>query len=164
MPATHNHQNSREFPVLIKQGIELFKILYSILTDERRCLEENRFKDLKAISVKKEACLSKISRHEHHIQQLCEQYDIEYNAEAVDQLLLISGDSEHHHVENIQDYKTRLSQCNDLNNINGRIIHRSRLNAASLLELLKGAAKQEQTYSVKGKKNTEGLHRSIAKA
>lgn len=164
MPATHNHRNNREFPVLIKKGIELFEMLYSILTDERLCLEENRFKDLKAISVKKEACLSKISRHEHHIQQLCEQHDIEYNAEAVDQLLLISGDSEHHQVEIIQAYKTRLSQCNDLNNINGRIIHRSRLNAASLLELLKGAAKQEQTYSVKGKKNTEGLHRSIAKA
>ena len=165
MTATHNQRNSREFSVLIEKGIELFEVLYSILTEERRCLEENRFKDIKAISVKKEACLSRISRHEHHIQQLCEQHDIEYNAGAVDQLLLISGDSAHHQqIENILNYKTRLSQCDDLNNINGRIIHRSRLNAASLLELLKGAAKQEQTYSIKGKKDTEGRHRSIAKA
>ena len=150
---------------LISKGIELFDALHSILTQERGYLEENRFKDIETISVKKKSCLSKISQHEQCIQQLCEQYDIQYDASAIDQLLLLFRNAEHHQtIESIQRYKARLSQCDDLNNINGRIIHRSRLNAASLLALLKGAAKQEQTYSIKGKKDTKGMHRPIAKA
>ena len=164
MSAAHMQANLA-FSALIKKGIELFDTLHSILTQERCGLEENRFKDIEAISVKKQSCLSKISQHEQDIQQLCEQYDIQYNDTAIDQLLLISGNSKHHQtIESIQRYKARLSQCDDLNNINGRIIHRSRLNAASLLALLKGAAKQEQTYSIKGKKDTKGMHRPIAKA
>lgn len=57
-----------------------------------------------------------------------------------------------------------LQHCTDLTNINGAIVHRSKLNNRHLLDILQGKTSQPGVYDQRGDASTTSDTRAIAKA
>ncbi|MCB1649121.1 MAG: flagellar protein FlgN [Pseudomonadales bacterium] len=63
-----------------------------------------------------------------------------------------------------QKLLTSLQHCTDLSNINGAIVHRSKLNNRHLLDILQGKTSQPGVYDQRGDASTTSDTRAIARA
>jgi flagella synthesis protein FlgN len=160
-----NSQEAAQVSAQLNAGITLFQTLKEILALERKHLEERDFTSFQAVTPKKASCLTDISRHEDEFNQLLESLHIELGDKTIDRLIeKYAPHQDTAFSEAAIQYRSLLGECDDLNTINGRIIQRSQVNANNLLDLIKGAVKQNQTYSRNGKTQTEGGKHPIAKA
>jgi len=163
-PAT-SHHDAEQVSTQLNNGITLFQTLKEILAQERKHLEERDFESFQAGTPEKASCLSDISYHEDEFNHLLESLHIELGDKTIDRLIeKYASHQETAFTEAALLYRSLLGECDDLNTINGRIIQRSQVNAKHLLDLIKGAVKQEQTYTRNGKTQTDAGKAPIAKA
>jgi flagella synthesis protein FlgN len=163
--STENSQEIEQVSAQLNTGITLLQTLKEILEQERQFLEERNFLSFQEITPKKEACLADISHHENEFNRLLESLNIELGEKTIDRLIANYARPQSTSFSDAATlYRSLLSKCDDLNTINGRIIQRSQVNANHLLDLIKGTAKQNQTYSRNGKTKIEGRKHPIAKA
>ena len=158
-------QEMSQVSTQLNTGVELFQRLSDILIDERSNLEKRDHASFKAGTVIKEECLFQIKHHEKEFNELLESLQLELGNKTIDSLIdRYDPDQTTPFTESALQYRSLLSQCDDLNTINGRLIQRSQVDANRLLDLLKGGGKQSQTYTRKGKTQTNGGKQPIAKA
>lgn len=160
-----NPQEAKQVSAQLNKGITLFQTLKEILARERKHLEERDFESFQAGTPEKASCLADINSHEGEFNHLLESLHIELGDKTLDRLIeKYAHYQETVFTETALQYRSLLGECDELNTINGRIIQRSQLNAKHLLDLIKGAVKQEQTYTRSGKTQTDGGKQPIAKA
>ena len=163
-PATNPHEAEQVYAQL-NTGIILFQALKEVMESERKHLEERDFSSFQAITPKKSSCLDDISHHEDEFNELLKNLHIEFGEKTIDRLIEKYGSSKDTTFsDTAMSYRTLLTECDNLNTINGRIIQRSQVNAKHFLDLIKGAAKNNQTYTRNGKTQDEGRKPPIAKA
>lgn len=63
-----------------------------------------------------------------------------------------------------QELLRSLQQCSDLTNINGAIVHRSKLSNRHMLDIMQGKSSQPSVYTNHGDASTTSDSRAIAKA
>ena len=63
-----------------------------------------------------------------------------------------------------QELLRSLQQCSDLTNINGAIVHRSKLSNRQMLDIMQGKSSQPSVYNNHGDASTTSDSRAIAKA
>lgn len=150
---------------ILHQGAELLMQLKTYLEEERNHLENNNYDALQLCSQNKQTCLELITQHETDLNDLLQEQQLSLGKTEIKQLIHSYDPDNKTQLSAIaQRYETLLIQCNDLNSINGRIIQKSQLNAATLLNLIKGAVKQNETYTRQGKTRSNQENKPIAKA
>lgn len=150
---------------ILHQGAELLMQLKTYLEEERGHLENNNYDDLQLCSQNKQACLALITQHESGLNDLLQEQQLSLRKTEIKQLIRNYDPDNQTELSTIaQRYETLLIQCNDLNSINGRIIQKSQINAASLLNLIKGVVKQNETYTRQGKTLSNPGKKPIARA
>ncbi|MBL4607184.1 MAG: flagellar protein FlgN [Pseudomonadales bacterium] len=158
-------QEIKQVSEQLNTGIKLFQSLKAALENERHNLENRDYDSFQADAVEKESCLESISQHEDTFNHLLETLHIDLGDKTIDRLIeRYSPSKDTSFSEDAKLYRARLSECDDLNTINGRIIQRSQVNANQLLNLIKGAVKQNETYTRSGKTKSNGGTHPIAKA
>ncbi len=146
------------------QAIELLESLNTLLIAERTALKERDTANIQTVLEQKTSLLKQL----------------EENATARSQLLVSNGfDGDETGMNNYlaslpanaaslnqqwQLLKDQLQACKEANQINGAIVHRSKSQIETLLNILRGQSGQQKIYDDAGKSSAVGGGHSLAKA
>lgn len=150
---------------ILQSGMQLLTELKSLLEAERQHLEQNAYSQVQATVAKKQNCLDRTQQHETALQDFFKAQGIASDKIDLKQIVAdLDPSSESTLAVTVQHYETLLNECNTLNTINGQIIQRAQVNAANLLNVIKGAVKKNETYTRAGKTRSNPDNQPIAKA
>jgi len=146
------------------QAIELLESLNTLLIAERSALKERDTANIQSVLEQKTGLLKQL----------------EQNASARSQLLASAGfNGDELGMENYLEslpvaasqlkqqwlaLKEKLQTCKDANQVNGTIVHRSKTQVETLLNILRGQSGQQRIYNDTGKSSSVGGGHSLAKA
>lgn len=149
----------------LEHGIDLLRNLERLLKEERNALEKRDLDAFRINTNKKEHCLQEVLLHEQEFENLLKQLGLNFDSKAIAALIKkYDADQRNHFSELALKYESLLEECDKINLINGRIIQRSQINTHQLLDLIKGATRQAETYNRAGKKRSTGGQTPIARA
>jgi len=146
------------------QAIELLESLNTLLIAERSALKERDTANIQSVLEQKTGLLKQL----------------EQNASARSQFLASAGfNGDELGMENYLEslpvaasqlkqqwlaLKEKLQTCKDANQVNGTIVHRSKTQVETLLNILRGQSGQQRIYNDTGKSSSVGGGHSLAKA
>ncbi len=144
---------------LLEKDLSNASRLENLLETERRLLEKRDIGALNQLLMEKAQLLA----------------DIESNDDARRKLLASFGKSDNN--TGLRDYCTQvgigdlykdllraLQHCAELTNINGAIVHRSKLNNRHMLDIMQGKSADTSLYTQRGDASTSSDTRAIARA
>lgn len=148
---------------MLEQDRDSIEQLHQLLETEREHLEARRHTELTAILEAKEPLLAQLGDHSRQRQQWLEQAGLSRDHSGWEQLLKASTDTSDM-LDPWRELTARFEQCQELNDINGKIIGRSRQTLGQLLNILRGQVGGPQLYNAQGATAPEGGSQTIVKA
>ncbi|MDQ2075459.1 flagella synthesis protein FlgN [Marinimicrobium sp. ABcell2] len=137
--------------------------LSQLLTAEREHLEAREHEHLPALIEAKEQLLAHLGQHSQVRQQWLEQANLSRDQHGWIEFLHGRADTRAL-IEPWQALIERFAQCQELNEVNGKIIGRSRQTLGQLLNLLRGQVSGPQLYNSEGGTAPESGSHTIVKA
>ena len=133
--------------------------LENLLRCEREQLEQRNIGALSETLIEKAYLLADIEANDHARQKILASF-----GEATDNGALRDYCSENGLTTLYKDLLKSIQQCSDLTNINGVIVHRSKLNNRRLLDIMQGKNSQPSVYTSHGDSSATSNSQAIAKA
>ncbi len=133
--------------------------LENLLRCEREQLEQRNIGALNETLIEKAQLLADIEANDHARQKILASF-----GDSTDNRALRDYCSQNGMESLYKDLLKSLQQCSDLTNINGVIVHRSRLNNRHLLDIMQGKSSQPSVYTSQGDSSSSANSRAIAKA
>lgn len=133
--------------------------LENLLRCEREQLEQRNIGALNETLIEKAQLLADIEANDHARQKILASF-----GESTDNRALRDFCSQNGMETLYRNLLKSLQQCSDLTNINGAIIHRSKLNNRHLLDIMQGKSSQPSVYTSHGDSSASAHSRAIAKA
>jgi len=133
--------------------------LENLLRCEREQLEQRNIGALSETLIEKAHLLADIEANDHARQKILASF-----GEATDNGALRDFCTQNGLATLYKDLLKSLQQCSDLTNINGVIVHRSKLNNRRLLDIMQGKSSQPGVYTSHGDSSATSNSQAIAKA
>lgn len=134
---------------MLEQDISLIDQLQTLLEQERELLESRQHQPLQALIDAKHPILEQLGEHSRQRQHWLQQAQLSSDHEGWVTLLGANPASEVL-IEPWQRLSERFEACQELNEINGKIIGRSRQTLGQLLTILRGQSGGPQLYNAQG--------------
>ncbi|HRH78673.1 MAG TPA: flagellar protein FlgN [Cellvibrionaceae bacterium] len=149
----------------IESDITACEQLIRLLHHERDLLAERAFEPLDLIIQEKAAWLKKLE-HSARLRQSClETSGLTQTADPSAAFLQWLTEHNHEHLsERWALLKHLLNECQEANDVNGKLIHRGQATHQTLVGILRGQDHQTMLYTGKGVKKATGLAAPIGKA
>lgn len=145
---------------LLEKDLQNTVDLENLLRAERAQLEARDIGALSRTLIEKAEVLAAIEQNDEARRKLLVQQGYPADNKGMRRFCFESE----HGVALYDQLREQIAQCAALTNINGAIVHRSRLNTRHVLDILRGKGTQSSLYtSVGGTNNTSGT-RALAKA
>jgi len=133
--------------------------LENLLRCEREQLEQRNIDALNETLIEKAQLLAGIEANDHARQKILASFGQSTDNGALKEYCAQNG------LEALyKDLLKSLQQCSDLTNVNGAIVHRSKLNNRRLLDIMQGKSAQPGLYTSHGDSSTSSNSQAIAKA
>lgn len=148
---------------MLTQDMTAATELKALLLNEREMLEQRQHQDLPQLIERKDQLLEALGISAKQRASVLQEYGLKATAEHWDQLLaqtpataeLRSG---------WQELKELFSECQSLNEINGKMINRSKQTLGKLLNLLRGNVAAPQLYTSTGTTTNSSSSFSVTEA
>ncbi len=148
---------------IVKQQATLLQALLAILRREHEALKDNRIEELNTIVAEKVTLAEKLGACEEQLLR-CLAAD-QVNSADRDVRDLITAVASAQHASLFGEVRSLIEQCNDLNNINGRMVVVGQKATGDLLRILKGQNDQgRDLYGNNGRTRHQSGANSLAKA
>ncbi|MBL4865109.1 MAG: flagellar protein FlgN [Pseudomonadales bacterium] len=159
-------KTARLFYQIINENFVLAQKLSIQLKAERACIAKRDFNGHQKILDEKTECVKGLAQAEQHLILLFKKMGIEdYDSAKIDALILNCPPSHRSLISSgWKSLKAELSQCKQLNSINGRIIHHSKGHIDRLLSIIKGQDHRATLYQADGHSQHQAATRSLARA
>lgn len=151
---------------LIKDDITNLGQLHNILEQERLALEKNHSQQLTVITEEKTKSLNEIERNHQMRSDLLHSSGYSNNPDGIksylDSLTLINADS---FKKQWGIMLEKLQSCMEMNDLNGKIIHRSQQQVTHMLSIMRGQVHNPSLYNEYGSTSAKSsFQRAITKA
>lgn len=134
---------------MLEQDTVLIEQLQALLEQERELLESRQHQPLEALIEAKNPILQQLGEHSQQRQNWLQQAQLSTDHQGWLTLLSASSATETL-IGPWQDLNERFAACQELNEINGKIIGRSRQTLGQLLSILRGQSGGPQLYNAQG--------------
>lgn len=148
---------------MLEQDRDCIEQLHQLLEAEREHLEARQHSELAALLEAKDPLLEQLGNHSHQRQQWLDEADLSRDHSGWE-TLLEADPATRELVEPWRELTARFAQCQELNDINGKIIGRSSQTLGQLLNILRGQVDGPQLYNAQGGTAPEGGSQTIVKA
>jgi flagellar biosynthesis/type III secretory pathway chaperone len=147
------------------QAIELLDSLTTLLMAERTSLKDRDSVNIEALLSQKTELLKQLEANSFARTQLLLDAGLEGNNQGMlDYLSSLPNNSASALGEQWETLKEVLHNCKAANQVNGTILHRSKSQVETLLNILRGQSGEQKIYTDAGKSRVIGGGNSIAKA
>lgn len=134
---------------MLEQDTVLIEQLQTLLEQERELLESRQHQPLEALIEAKNPILQQLGEHSQQRQNWLQQAQLSTDHQGWLTLLSATPATETL-IGPWQDLTERFTACQELNEINGKIIGRSRQTLGQLLSILRGQSGGPQLYNAQG--------------
>ncbi len=134
---------------MLEQDTRLIEQLQTLLEQERELLESRQHQPLEALIEAKNPILEQLGEHSRQRQNWLQQAQLSTDQQGWLNLLGASPDTQTL-IEPWQNLTERFAACQELNEINGKIVGRSRQTLGQLLSILRGQSGGPQLYNAQG--------------
>lgn len=134
---------------MLDQDTSLIAELQTLLERERELLESRQHPQLQALIETKNSILEQLGEHSRQRQNWLQQAQLSADHQGWLTLLAATPTTETL-IEPWQNLTERFAACQELNEINGKIIGRSRQTLGQLLSILRGQTGGPQLYNAQG--------------
>jgi flagella synthesis protein FlgN len=155
--------NSHNLKTMIAQDSSAITELKALLLHEREQLEQRELGELPAIVARKDQLLESIAISAKQREAMMQSIGLKPNSASWEKLLE-SNDSTRELLEPWRALMVEFSECKTLNEINGKMIGRSRQILGQLLNLIRGQVAAPQLYTNTGTTTGGGGSRCVAEA
>ncbi|MDP2139349.1 MAG: flagellar protein FlgN [Gammaproteobacteria bacterium] len=145
---------------LLEKDLQNALNLENLLRAERAQLESRDIGALTRTLSEKAEVLAAIERNDESRRSMLKALGLPNDSQGMRQYCAASAEGPALYDE----LRQRISLCAGLIEINGAIVHRSRLNTRQVLDILQGKAAQADLYTRKGNNNRTAESRAIAEA
>ncbi len=141
------------------------EILLALLQEERNALEQRDTPKLDSSNQQKTQVLKQIESNARQRTALLGQAGFSQDKEGLNAYFDSLQNTQAKKIKNdFSRLEIQLGKCQELNNINGVILHRSQQNISRLLHIFRGQTSGSSTYDSTGNKNQYCENQAIAKA
>ncbi len=159
-------------PKLLDTDLENARNLNELLREERSCLETRDVKALDDILARKAALLADMERNDRARREQLEEAGFAANREGLQdycqqiarQQEALGREDSNRLSETCEILFQELSICQELTEINGTIVSRSRNNNSRVLDILRGRSDEADTYSESGDQGGQRDSRPLGSA
>lgn len=148
---------------MITQDTTTTQSLQALLLHERQLLEQRQHEELPNIIAQKDQLLDLLSQNAQQRYQILQSLGLQANAQSWEDLLLA-----HTGLASLRApwwaLKTAFEECQKLNDVNGKMIARSKQTLSSLLNILRGQVAAPQLYTQYGATTGHVSSHTLAKA
>ncbi|MDX1489648.1 MAG: flagellar protein FlgN [Pseudohongiellaceae bacterium] len=145
---------------LLQQDLDNTTDLIALLREERSLLAKRDIENLNGTLMRKAELLAKIESNDAQRKNILATEGYAVSNEGMKQFCIDNAAD-----ETIFDkLQANIRQCSELTDINGAIVHRSRMNTRQVLDILQGKVAGSSTYTSQGGTNKASESTAIAKA
>ncbi len=158
-----NTQNlvPQELETMLARDIHTTQELLDLLQRERELLELREHDALPELIQRKAQCLESLDSSAAQRRSWLKAAGLAHSPSGWETLMQTKSEALQAQWGELRDY---LSQCRECNDINGKMISRSRQTLGKLLDLLRGQVAQPQLYTASGEASGQGGGQTVAKA
>lgn len=143
----------------------LLSILGELLTQEKNSLVSKDIDTLNAVIEKKKMRLIELDKNQKNEQLLLKPYHTDTKQHPVEEFISsLPAQQNQQIIKTWHTVKDTIKKINDMNAQNGQIINRSLRVTEQLLDIFKGAEKNQTVYQQQGKTQKNTYQQTIAKA
>jgi len=147
------------------QAIELLESLTTLLMAERSALKDRETLNIQSLLAQKTELLKQLEQNASSRTQLLVDSGVEGNDKGMmsylDSLPINAATTLRHQWQTLKD---SLHNCQSANQVNGTILHRSKTQVETLLNIFRGQSGNQKLYTGAGKSTAIGGGHSLAKA
>lgn len=148
---------------MLAQDTATIEQLTQLLTTERDHLQARQFEQLPELLEAKDQLLAQLAAHSQQRQQWLTQANLDRDQHGWLEFLHGRADTRAL-IEPWQTLTERFAQCQELNEVNGKIIGRSRQTLGQLLNIVRGQVSGPQLYNADGATAPQNDSQSLVKA
>ena len=145
---------------LLQDDLQNATELEAILREERSQLASRDIEALNKTLMQKAELLAKIENNDSARKNILNAANYPANNEGMKKYCQDNGADE----SIFDQLQSKLRQCSELTDINGAIVHRSRMNTRQVLAILQGKVARSSLYTIQGGTNESTESTAIAKA
>ncbi len=146
----------------INNAISLVNRLQELLDNEQQALGDNNAEAMQELLPIKLSLLSELELNASERHQMLDKAGIGSDYAAVQEYIQSTGDEKL--LEAWNTLIDKLKGCQSSNTVNGKIIHRSRQQIDTLLNLLRGQSENQKLYTQSGSSTSVNPNQPFAKA
>lgn len=149
---------------MLTQDTETIETLQQALQSEREALEQRNLEALPPLIETKNQAMAALGQHALERQSWLDAAQLPHNHQGWQQWLTQRPDTREQ-LESWQALADRFEHCRALNDINGKIIHRSQQTLGTLLDVLRGQSNDGPSlYNAQGRSGSQGGSQTLVKA
>lgn len=148
---------------MLNRDLHAAQRLQALLTEERELLQARNHEALAALISEKNDHLTLLEGHAKERTALLQALQIDDNA-ASWQDFLASDDNLRELIPLWQQLQSEVSQCNELNNLNGKLVARSQQTLKRLLDLVRGKTQSAGLYDASGSATNSAASNTLTRA
>jgi flagellar biosynthesis/type III secretory pathway chaperone len=145
---------------LLQDDLQNTLELEALLREERQQLAQRDINNLNKTLMLKAELLAKIENNDAARKKILDAEGYPVNNEGMKQFCLDHAAD----ASVFDDLQTKLRQCAELTDINGAIVHRSKMNTRQVLDILQGKVARSSIYTNQGGTNEASESTAIGKA
>jgi flagella synthesis protein FlgN len=148
---------------MLNRDLHAAQRLQALLSEERELLQTRNHEALAALISEKNEHLALLEGHAKERAALLQALQVDDNA-ASWQEFLASDDALRELIPLWQQLQSEVSQCNELNNLNGKLVARSQQTLKRLLDLVRGKTQSAGLYDSSGSATNSASSNTLTRA